>query len=295
MNALPAPRFSLQSTLESGQYFRWTRRGDGFEIHLREGVLFARQIGDVLEYEGVDAAIVRRFFALDHDLPAIHAELERDPHLRGALRRFPGLRILRQDPWECMAAFITSAASNIPRITRNVVDMATRFGTPPAFPRPEQMGSERELRDLKLGFRARYLAEAARLARGGALDRLDGSLESVRQALMEYPGIGMKVAECIALFAYGRLDAFPIDTWVRKAMRRLYFRNRRVSDGRIREYAARRFGRWAGYAQQVLFTAERAAKSAEASSPMLRSSRLGLELQASKQEASSSGATELLA
>lgn len=258
MNRLAAPWFSLRDTLESGQYFRWKARGDGFEILRRDSVLFARQIGDVLEFEGAEAPAVRRFFALDHDLPAIHAELERDPNLRAALRRYSGLRILRQDPWECMAAFITSAASNIPRITRNVGDMAARFGTPPAFPRPEQMGSERELRDLKLGFRARYLAQAARLARGGALDRLDGPLETVRQSLMEYPGIGMKVAECIALFAYGRLDAFPIDTWVRKAMRRLYFRNRRVPDGKIRAFAARRFGRWAGYAQQVLFTAERA-------------------------------------
>src|SRR5688572_21970644 len=269
MQTTGCPWFSLKDTLESGQYFRWKPRGDGFEILRRDSVLFARQVDDVLEFEGAAAPAVRHLFALDHDLPAIHAELARDPQLREPLERFRGLRILRQDPWECTAAFITSAVSNIPRITRNVGDMAARFGTAPAFPRPEQLGTEPELRELKLGFRARYLAQAARLARDGALDRLGGSLDSLRQSLMEFPGIGMKVAECIALFAYGRLDAFPIDTWVRKAMRRLYFRNRRVTDGKIREFAARRFGRWAGYAQQVLFTAERAGYSSAGRAPSL--------------------------
>jgi N-glycosylase/DNA lyase len=265
MPSLLCPWFSLETTLESGQYFRWTRQDDGFEIVLRDRVFFARQDDDMLRFEGVDPETIRRFFALDHDLPSIHAELARDPVLRGPLERHRGLRILRQDPWECVASFITSAASNIPRITRNVGDMAARFGTSRAFPRPEQMGSERELRDLKLGFRARYLAEAARLARDGRLDRLGGPIEKIREALMELPGIGLKVADCVALFAYGRLDAFPVDTWVRKTMRRLYFRDRKVTDRRIAEFAARRFGPLAGYAQQYLFVDARAIRRPAAS------------------------------
>src|SRR5688572_23125123 len=189
MQSVPCPWFSLRISLESGQFFRWTRRDDGFELQVRDRAFFVRQIGDVLEFEGIDPDDVRRFFGLDHDLPAIHAELARDPVLSGPLNAFRGLRILRQDPWECVASFITSAASNIPRITRNVRDMAATFGTPPAFPRPEEMGGEEELRALKLGFRARYLAEAARLARDGRLDRLEGSLEEIRDALMGFPGI----------------------------------------------------------------------------------------------------------
>lgn len=278
MPSLPCPWFSLRATLESGQFFRWKARDGGFEIHLRERTIFARQEQDTLRFEGADASTVRRFFALDHDLAAIHAELARDPVLRDPLERFRGLRILRQDPWECVASFITSAASNIPRITRNVGDMAARFGTPPAFPRPEQFGTEAELRDLKLGFRARYLAQAARLARDGRLDRLDGPIETVREALMEFPGIGFKVADCVALFAYGRLDAFPVDTWVRKTMRRLYFRNRRVTDRRVREFAANRFGAFAGYAQQYLFVAARG-RVQEAS--RYRGAELGFERRAS--------------
>ena len=259
MPHIAAPWFSLRTTLESGQFFRWKELDGAFDIFLRDRVMTVRQEGDALRYEGADPEAVRRFFALDHDLPAIHAALARDPILRGPLERFRGLRILRQDPWECVAAFITSAASNIPRISRNVRDMADRFGSPPAFPRPHQMGTEPQLRALRLGFRARYLAEAARLARDGRLDRLDGTLDAIRGALLEFPGIGGKVADCVALFAYGRLEAFPVDTWVRKTMRKLYFGGRKVTDRRIRNFAARRFGPLAGYAQQYLFVAARSA------------------------------------
>jgi N-glycosylase/DNA lyase len=260
VNSTPCPAFDLKTTLDSGQFFRWVERDGSFEIRLRDRVIVARQEKEVLRFEGADEETVRRFFALDHDLPAIHRELSRDPMLREPLARFPGLRILRQDPWECVAAFITSAASNIPRISRNVRDMAARFGRGSVFPRPDEMGTEAELRELRLGFRARYLAAAARMAGDGRLDRLGGTLEQVRAGLLEFPGIGLKVADCVALFAYGRTDAFPVDTWVRKTMRRLYFRNRRATDRRILEFAARRFGGLAGYAQQVLFVAARATR-----------------------------------
>lgn len=253
MPTISCPGFSLRATLESGQFFRWREREDAFDIVVRDRVIPVRQEGDSLRFEGAEADTMRRFFGLDHDWPAIHEALARDPVLRDPLERLRGLTILRQDPWECLASFITSAASNIPRITRNVGDMAARFGTPPAFPTPRQMGTEAELRDLKLGFRARYLADAARLAADGRLDRLHGTIDEIRAALMEFPGVGRKVADCVALFAYGRLEAFPVDTWVRKTMRRLYFRNRKVTDGAIQEFAARRFGRWAGVAQQFLF------------------------------------------
>ena len=264
VKSVETPRFDLRLTLESGQFFRWKEDRDGFEIVLRDRRIRARQDGDTLRFEGADEGTVRRFFALDQDLAAIHEELSRDPVLRERLERCRGLRILRQDPWECVASFITSAASNIPRITRNVHDMAARFGTPPAFPRPHEMGDERELRELKLGFRAHYLAEAARLASDGRLDRIGGTLDEIRSALIEFPGIGLKVADCVALFAYGRLDAFPVDTWIRKSMRRLFFGNRKVTDRRIVEFAARRWGPWAGYAQQVLFVAARRPTPADA-------------------------------
>src|SRR5688572_17136543 len=122
MKTIACPDFSLRTSLESGQFFRWRERDGAFDVFLRDRVITVKQDGDSLHFEGADAATVRRFFGLDLDLASIRETLARDPVLRDPLERHRGLRILRQDPWECLASFITSAASNIPRITRNVGD-----------------------------------------------------------------------------------------------------------------------------------------------------------------------------
>jgi len=188
--------------------------------------------------------------------------LRRDRRLWEALDAFPGLRILRQDPWECTAAFITSIASNIPRITGNLNDMAREYGSPirlgsaedHTFPRPDHLDDELGLRRLKLGFRAGYLVQAARLARSGILEEIAcQSYEDAKETLMVIPGVAEKVADCVLLFAYGRLNAFPVDTWIRKVMIQLFFKGRRVPDRAIRAFASERWGDLAGVAQQYLY------------------------------------------
>jgi len=264
-----APGFDLALSLASGQFFRWSRQEDGSFAVVRGPVLFrVRQTGDLLRAEGVDEALLREFFALDQDLrPALRA-LRRDERLRPALDACRGLRILRQDPWECVAAFITSIASNIPRITRNVADIAAATGRPLqlgglkayAFPRPGEMPEEAALREMKLGFRAAYLARAARLAASGLLEDVAHlPYDEAKRALMVLPGVAEKVADCVLLFAYGRLNAFPVDTWIRKTTLRLFFPRRRMSDRRLRAFAAERWGGYAGYAQQVLYHWSRSA------------------------------------
>jgi N-glycosylase/DNA lyase len=265
-----APRFDLALTLGSGQFFRWTREAGGAFAVVRGPVLFrVRQEGDVLHAEGADAGLLREFFALDQDVGPTERKLRRDLALRPALAACKGMRILRQDPWECVAAFITSIASNIPRITRNVADMAAVAGKPLAlgtstahsFPRPHEMPDEATLRGMKLGFRAAYLARAARLAHSGLLDDVARlPYEDAKRALMVLPGVAEKVADCVLLFAYGRLNAFPVDTWIRKATLRLYFKNRRVPDRALRAFAAARWGEYAGYAQQVIYHWSRTTK-----------------------------------
>lgn len=267
--SVPCPRFDLALTLDSGQFFRWTREHDGTFAVVRGPVLFrVRQEGDVLRAEGADAGLLAEFFALDHDLETIERILRRDRVLRPAVDACRGLRLLRQDPWECTAAFITSIASNIPRITRNVADMAAAAGVPlqlgtskaVSFPRPAEMPDEAALRRMRLGFRAGYLARAARLAASGLLDDV-GRQESAeaRRTLMILPGVAEKVADCVLLFAYGRLERFPVDTWIRKTMRKLFFKGRKVVDEQIRAFAADRWEGLAGYAQQYLFHWSRSA------------------------------------
>lgn len=246
MPRLRAPEFNLPLTLESGQFFHWTREAGGFLVRHAGRRFRVRQDGGRLETDG-DPAAVRRFFALDHDLPAVRARLRRDPLLRPAVDHAPGLRILRQDPWECTVAFLLSTASNIPRITRHVFDLGRRWGR-------HRTGTEAQLRALGVGFRAPSLVRAAALARRGWLDGVARlPTPEARERLMEAPGIAEKVADCILLFAFGRLEAFPVDTWIRRVMRERFFRGRRVPDRAIREFASERWGDLAGYAQQLLY------------------------------------------
>lgn len=260
--SVPAPRFNLRHTLESGQFFRWSREGEAYFVQRGLRFFRVRQQGDTLELSGSDRWFARDFFALDHDAASIEDALRRDRRLRPAVEAYRGLRLLRQDPWECTAAFLLSSASNIPRITGNVSDLARRWGrrvrlgtrSSHAFPRPRDLGGEAELRGLRLGFRARYLVHAARLAQSGLLEEASSlPTEEARDTLMVMPGVAGKVADCILLFAYGRLGTFPVDTWIRRVMRELYFGGRRVPDREIRDFAGERWGDLAGYAQQYLY------------------------------------------
>jgi N-glycosylase/DNA lyase len=262
-SAVRASEFSLRHSLESGQFFRWTRLGDGdYLVHTGPRLFRVHEEDDSLSVEGADPEDLIHFFSLDHDLAAIDAALRRDAKLRPALDAYPGLRLLRQDPWECTAAFILSIASNIPRITGNLADLARLYGIPMTlgplcsheFPGPEKFTDELELRRLKLGFRAGYLVQAARLARSGLLEEIASlPFDEARDALMVVPGVAEKVADCILLFAYGHRNAFPVDTWIRKVMTEMFFNGRRRPDRAIRAFAQERWGDLAGYAQQYLY------------------------------------------
>lgn len=243
--------FDLRNTLESGQFFRWGRQGNGYRIRTHGRTFDVEQRGDRLIAS--DEPFARRFFALDHDAAAIREALQRDPVIRRAMIQVPGLRILRQDPYECMIGFIVSICSNIPRITGNIESIAQRYGRGGQLPRPEVRFDERTLRALGVGFRAKYLVSAQKNA--AILDRIQKlDDDAARNMLMQIDGIAEKVADCILLFAFGRLGVFPVDTWIRQAMRRLYFGGKRRLDREIRAFAVDRFGPYAGYAQQYLYT-----------------------------------------
>src|SRR5437868_6913886 len=145
--SVPAPHFSLRHCLESGQFFRWTGKNGLYTMVRGQRLIRARQEGDTLHYDGTDLWLLKEFLALDQDFGPIEQGLRRDRRLWDALDAYPGLCILRQDPWECTAAFITSIASNIPRITTNIADMSREYGQPirlggveaHTFPRPDRL------------------------------------------------------------------------------------------------------------------------------------------------------------
>jgi len=178
------------------------------------------------------------------------------------------LRLLKQEPWECLASFILSSTKQIVQIQQIVELLCCLYGERVAapecrgpqyaFPRPERLAlcTEAELRESKMGFRAKYLLAAAQAVASGRLDleslRLMTCAEA-REKLMELPGVGRKIADCVLLFAYGFQEAFPVDVWVLKALQQLYFPKRRASAKRLAKFTATYFGPYSGYAQQYLF------------------------------------------
>ncbi len=220
------------------------------------------QQGQQVTVRGVSAEHVSHFFALDSDLKEIARQIDVDPVIHAALQRYRGLRIIRQDPWECTASFILSSFNNILRLTGMIETLSLRFGDQGVFPRPEALAkvSERVLRNCGLGFRAPYLKTAAQAVASGSAPledcrRLED--DELRRSLCKIPGVGEKVVECILLFAYGRAAAFPVDVWIGRSMRAWYFRNRKVTDRQLREFARKHFGPYCGWAQQYLYCTAR--------------------------------------
>jgi N-glycosylase/DNA lyase len=262
--------FNLEHTLLSGQTFRWRKDDDGFVGVVSERLLKIMQDGRRLLYSSCGGDVEPSEVAHYLGLGDCYAEAVRafrvDPILHTALRNLEGMRILRQDPWETLISFIISSNNNIVRIKRCVESLCSTFGEKitgvpgvHAFPIPDALAnaSLRRLQQLcNLGYRHAYIREAARkIARSPDLLSQIARLPyaEARKELMNLPGVGQKVADCVLLYSMGKYEAFPVDTWVRKAMQRFYFKGQPVADRAIRAFAADRFGPFAGYAQIYLF------------------------------------------
>jgi len=266
-----AQDYDLGATLDSGQAFRWVLRD-----HQWTGVIATHWVSLLQTPDGIEAetgAPVEDWTWLEHylqigaDLPKIVRTFPDDEPMRQAVAACRGLRLLRQDPWECLASFILSSSKQIVQIRQIVGVICERYGesiavpgggTPSfAFPTAQRLAqlSEAELRACKMGFRAPYLLETARIVAAGMdLEALHGkTVGEARQSLMALPGVGRKVADCVLLFAYGFQQAFPVDVWVMKALQQLYFPRRRVKLKRLHRFAESHFGPYSGYAQQYLF------------------------------------------
>lgn len=269
---LPCADYDLGATLDSGQAFRWRPDGRGWTgVIGRRWVRLESVPGGITAQTAAPAGDWRwliDYLQTELDLAAVLRSFPDDPPLRDAVAACRGLRLLRQDPWECLASFLLSSTKQIVQIRQVVRLVAERFGEPVAVPAghapewavpsPERLAgvAETELRACKMGFRARYLLAAARAVAQGELALADlgtRPLPTARAELLRLPGVGPKIADCVLLFGFGFSTAFPVDVWVTRALRRLYFPRRRVSIPRMNEFAVAHFGPHAGYAQQYLF------------------------------------------
>ena len=286
--AIRAPAFDLAVTLDSGQTFHWEPHGCGFVGTIGNRPFHIEQRGDELLVPRGTAEIVSRYFALDHPLEEICHCLPTDPAMAAARDYCRGLRIMRQPIWECLASFITSSMKQVAHIRQMSRALRERFGEPVqledislfAYPSAERIGraTEEELRACGLGYRAKNLRKTAQLVAAGEAD-LDAwrelSDDELRARLCELPGVGAKVANCVMLFAYERLRAFPIDVWIERVLKQRYFpRTRKLTAQRLRDFCEGYFGEHGGYAQQYLFHHARKTTPRRRAGPAQRPARL---------------------
>ena len=294
---ISSPDFDLEKTLDSGQVFHWQKVGDGFVGAIGDLPVYVEQRANVLTVRDGEAArsprrslsgIVARYFALDHPLAEICDSFPKDPVMNAARDFCHGLRIIRQPKWECLATFICSSMKQVAHIRQISLALRKRFGERGrignqlvytfASPRRLAQASEKELLECKLGYRAKNLRATARLVSSGQADLEAWSALSdaeLRKQLCALPGVGPKIANCVMLFAYERLRAFPIDVWIERVLRQHYFsRRRKMSAQRLRQFSETYFGEHGGYAQQYLFHQARSGgrgdRAIEVNRPYLR-------------------------
>ena len=250
----------------------------GFCGTIGETALYVEQRGDLLKVRVGESPLrtpesralprlIENYFALDHPLAEICRSFPDDPIMRAARESCRGLRIIRQPKWECLATFICSSMKQIAHIRQISRALRHRFGHPKkiadlvvhAFPSAERLAetSEKELRECALGYRAKNLLATSRLVASRNVDLNAWSEladDELRTRLCQLPGVGAKVANCVMLFAYERLGAFPIDVWVERVLKENYFPHRRKTNSRkLQEFSSKYFGPHGGYAQQYLF------------------------------------------
>ncbi len=270
LRPLLAADFNLDLTLNCGQVFHWRRICSGYGGVIAERPVYVEQRGDQLLVPVGMEERVHRYFSLDHPIPEIYASFPDDLAMNAALAACRGLRIIRQPLWECLATFITSALKQVAHIAQISHLLRERFGQSVGeidgrilftYPTVERVAAldEGDLRACGLGFRARsLLATARRLADADgertleALRRLDRT--AALSSLTHFRGVGTKVANCVLLFAYEHLDAFPIDVWIERVLRDRYFPHEPdIAIGKLQQFSETYFGRYGGYAQQYLF------------------------------------------
>jgi len=243
--------------IDSAQCFRWAEGERGF------GAAFDGRAVWLQPGEPVLDPWLRNYLDLDRDYEALFREYELIPAAARALAAFPGLRVLRQPPWEALISFILSANNNVRRIRSLVLALSKAFGREVdglfALPEPEALAaaSEGELRALGVGYRAPFLIDTAKaVADGFPLNELSGMrYEEAHRRLTSLKGVGDKVADCVLLFGCGHWDAFPVDVWVERLMKSWF--GETGTRKKLAAAARERFGEHGGILQQFLFHAVR--------------------------------------
>ena len=271
----PGIHINIRETINSGQIFLWENYGNEWFVLDGDDIIMGKQTPfEVLTF----SKRVKNFFRQDDNYVKILKEITKDKIVKKTAGYYPGLRITRQDPFQCCISFIVSSNSNIPNIRMRLQKLCRKFGTKVRFqkrdfflfPEPKRLARAtlQELKECKLGYRSKYVLDTSRAIASGEID-LDElkkiKYDQAKESPLKLPGIGDKVADCIMLFSLEKLDAFPLDTWMLKILQKYYsdkfcidkktISKKRYED--VHQNVLEHFGRYAGYSQQFLYKMER--------------------------------------
>lgn len=265
---------NVENSINSGQVFLWKRDGNHWYGINGQDILKISDSGRVKSYQNIKTD----FFRKNDNIEKIIKSISKDKTTKMAVSRYVGLRVLEQDPFQCLISFIVSSNSNIQKIKISLENLSKKFGIKVEFqnkefflfPKPEKLAkaSINEIKSCGVGYRARFIKEAANRT---LLKKIDFeylkkcNYQDAKEEICFIPGVGNKVADCVLLFSLNKLEAFPLDRWMIRILEKYYsdqfqLETKTITEKQysiLHEKIVNYFGPFAGYAQQFLFKMER--------------------------------------
>ncbi len=249
--------FNLDNTLFSGQFFYIQSEPDGWHRLITDTEsIRVKQEGNTIEIDG-NPELAKELLNISQDFAPIKAHLEKDSLTSEAHKKYPGIRIMKQSPWQCLIGFVCSSASNIPKIKKNILLLSKNFGQQNGdhflFPKVGKINNLATIESCATGFRSNYIYQINSIITESWLNSLYNlDYEEAKKELMILPGVGEKIADCVLLFAYGKQEAFPVDIWIKRVIEEQYLKSA-ANNKKIKEFGQTKFAPYAGYSQQYLY------------------------------------------
>ena len=267
-------KINVENSINSGQVFLWKKNKEFWYGVNGDDVLKVDENGNANSYQNYNVD----FFRKKDNLDKIIKSISKDKTVKIAVKKFQGLRILRQDPFQCLISFIVSSNSNIPKIKSNIENISKKFGKKIKFqnqefflfPNPKKLAKVpiNEITSCGVGYRAKFIKEAAKIIDKKEIDfdylkKCD--YQDAKENICQIPGVGNKVADCVLLFSLDKLEAVPLDRWIIRILEKYYSKKFEMNTKTITEKQynilhkkiVNHFGPFAGYSQQFLFKMER--------------------------------------
>ncbi len=265
---------NLENTINSGQVFLWTKQKEFWYGINGQDILKINNLGKIISYSNKKYD----FFRNIDDIKEIIKSISKDKTTKIAVKKYLGLRLIRQDPFQCFISFIVSSNSNIQKIKSSLEKISIKFGKKIQFdnkefymfPEPKKIANAtiQEIQNCGVGYRAKFIIDAAKMVESRQIDfeyLKKSNYQDAKDMILTVPGIGNKVADCILLFSLDKLEAFPLDRWMIRILKKYYLEKFELETKSItekqyntlHEKIVKHFGPYAGYAQQFLFKMER--------------------------------------